>query len=213
MKNKKITIIPLMVLIALATIGFTYALLSQTLTISGTATTGELEWEIVQGYTINLDHGNDWNASYYPEATFIQLDKDVGCTNVTEIDSDGDGDLDTLEVNMTNVYPWYGEHIAFRIHCTGTIPLKIWKVVFKVDDTVITEIYERTTVLLDLNGDGKNDISIWWGNNFGLQMEPCEHVDLSFDIIVLQDCPEGADLTFKVEFMAIQWNEYESNVP
>jgi hypothetical protein len=209
MQNKKIIAIPLIIVIALATVGFAYALLSQTLTINGTLTTGELDWEFVRGYSGGNDNGLDYNASWYPTPGIERLDKDIGNTTVTEKDSDGDGDLDALEVNMTNVYPWYAVHVAFRVHCSGTIPIKIWKAVFKVDNTVVQEIYtDDTTVLLDLNGDGKNDTSIWWGDNFGRQLEPCSGRDLSFDIIVLQDCPKSSTLTFTIEFMAIQWNEY-----
>lgn len=208
MQNKKLLTIPLLLVIALAIIGSAYALWSQSIYIEGTAESGEVDWELVPGYIHQLDRGNDWNASYYPEMGFEQLNKDVGNTTVTQIDSDGDGDLDTIIVILTNVYPWYGEHIVFAVHCTGSIPIKIWKVVFKVDGTVIAEIYNRTTTLLDLNGDGYADISIWWGNNFGEQLHHCDSANISFDIIVLQDCPQGETLTFTVELVAIQWNEY-----
>lgn len=214
MQNKNIIAIPLIILVALATAGFAYALLSQTITIKGTLETGELDWRFVPGYASANDDGLDWNASWYPEAGLERLDKNVGNTTVTLKDSDGDGDLDTLEVNMTDVYPWYGVHIVFRVHCSGTIPIKIWKAVFKVDNTVVDEIYtDDETVLVDLNGDQKDDISIWWGDNFGVQLEYCQGRDLSFDIIVLQDCPKSSTLTFTIEFMAIQWNEYENNIP
>jgi len=216
MKNKKIVALPLIVIAALATIGFAYALLSQTLTIQGTVTTGELDWEI-HSPTWNDEYGNDYNASYYPELGSTRLTKDIGSTNVTLLDSDGDGDYDSLLVNLTNVYPWYYTHVAFKAHCTGNIPIKIWKVVFKVNDQVKATIYSITdtqaTVLLDLNNDGKNDVQIWWGDNFGVQLHKCQSADMSFDITVLQECPKGTTLTFTIELMAIQWNEYENNVP
>jgi len=71
---------------------------------------GELDWEIMSGPTIWLDacglqpgygyfRGNDWNATYLPLPGALQLDKDVGCTNVELIDSDGDGDYEHYEYN------------------------------------------------------------------------------------------------------------------
>ncbi|MGB9827779.1 MAG: hypothetical protein ACPLSM_04605, partial [Thermosphaera sp.] len=117
------------------------AMWTDSLKANSYVSTGELDWEIVPGPTIWLDacglppgygmfKGNDWNASLLPMPGAIQLDKDVGCTSVTLIDSDGDGDYDTMNVTLVNVYPWYYTHIAFKVHNDGTIPLKIWRVVF-----------------------------------------------------------------------------------
>jgi len=210
MQKTKLTAILMLIIFALTATGIAYALWSENLTINGTINTSELDWELVRGYLIHLDDGNDWNASWYPEAGFEQLDKNVGSTVVSQIDSDGDGDLDTIVVTMTNVYPWYGEHIAFRVHNNGEIPLKIWKVVYKVGNTVVAEIYESPdyAIPIDLNGDGKYDIATWWGDNFGKQLHPCGSQDISFDLTVLQDAPQGSTLTFTIECVAVQWNEY-----
>jgi hypothetical protein len=211
MQKTKLTAILMLTIFALTATSIAYALWSENLYINGTIDTSELDWELVQGYLIHLDQGNDWNASWYPEAGFEQLDKDVGSTTVNQVDSDGDGDLDTIVAMLDNVYPWYGEHIAFKVHNNGEIPLKIWKVVFKdASGTVLYEMYESEdyAIPLDLNRDGKADIAIWWGNNFGLQLHPCGSRDISFDITVLQDAPQGQTLIFTIEYVAIQWNEY-----
>jgi hypothetical protein len=211
MQNKKYMAIPMLLVFALLLAGFAYAHWSENLYINGTIDTSELDWELVQGYLIHLDQGKDWNASWYPTAGFEKLDKDVGSTTVNQVDSDGDGDLDTIVVTLDNVYPWYGEHIAFRVHNNGEIPLIIWKVIFKdASGTVLYEMYksENYAIPLDLNGDGKSDIAIWWGNNFKAQLHPCDSRDISFDITVLQDAPQGQTLEFTIEYVAIQWNEY-----
>jgi len=210
MHKAKPTAIALLTIFALTAIGVAHALWSENLYINGTVDTSELDWELVPGYLIHLDHGNDWNASWYPIKGFKQLDKDVGNTTVDQVDSDGDDDLDTITVTLRNVYPWYGEHIAFAVHNNGEIHLKIWKVVYKDGyGNVLHEQYaSRDAIPLDLNGDKKADIAIWWGDNFGEQLYPCDSRDLSFDITVLQDAPQGQTLTFIIEFIAIQWNEY-----
>jgi len=210
MHKAKPTAIALLTIFALTAIGVAHALWSENLYINGTVDTSELDWELVPGYLIHLDHGNDWNASWYPIKGFKQLDKDVGNTTVDQVDSDGDDDLDTITVTLRNVYPWYGEHIAFAVHNNGEIHLKIWKVVYKDGyGNVLHEQYaSRDAIPLDLNGDKKTDIAIWWGDNFGEQLGPCSSRDISFDITVLQDAPQGETLTFKIEFIAIQWNEY-----
>jgi len=146
---------------------------------------------------------NDWNNI---NGTIFQTDKDVGCTTTEYEDTDGDGDYDTLEINFTNVYPYYYNHIAFMVHNNGDIPLNITKVVFKVDGTVVAEITEPSEVSLDLNGDGYDDVTICWGNNFNVQIDPCDKLDLSFDITFLQGCPEGYTVILTIEIIATQWN-------
>ena len=155
--------------------------------------------------------GNDWNASFLPQPGAIQLDKDVGCTEVSLIDSDGDGDKDTLNITLHNVYPWYYTHIAFKVHNNGDIPIKIWKII--IDNRVFYELNEQELqqgVEIDVDEDGKYDILIWWGNNFGVQLHPCESADISLDVTVLQDAAENADYHIQITFEAIAWNEYST---
>jgi len=196
------------------------AMWSETLRVNVAVATGEVDWEIVSGPTTWLDacglqpgygyfKGNDWNASHLPEPGAVQLDKDIGCTDVTLIDSDGDGDYDTMNVTLHNVYPWYYTHIAFKVHNDGTVPIKIWRVVIGGQEFYELNKQELQQGLeLDLTGDGKPDILIWWGDNFGVQLHPCQSADISFDITVLQDAPQGSTLTFTISLEAVQWNEY-----
>jgi len=190
------------------------AMWSETLRVNVAVATGEVDWEFVEGTLTWLDacgltpgygfkKGNDWNASL-PGPGAKQLDKDVGCTDVTLIDSDGDGDYDTMIVTLRNVYPWYYTHIGFSVHNDGSVPIKIWRVI--IADQYY--LYNRGRVEVDLTDDEKPDIRIWWGDSFGDQLHPCDSADISFDITVLQDAPQGSTLTFTISFEAIQWNEY-----
>jgi len=197
---------------------------SQQLKVNTYVGTGELNWEFVNGTLAYMDAcglrpgygnygGNDWNATNLPLPGSTQLDKDVGCTNVSLIDSDGDGDSDTLNITLINVYPWYYTHIAFKVHNDGTIPLKIWRVKIS-NDTYTWIFYELNEQILqqglplDLNGDGVNDTLIWWGDNFGTQLHPCRSADISLDITILQGAPQKASLTIYIQLDAVQWNEY-----
>jgi len=211
--------------IALATSAIvTLAMWYDTLKVNAYVTTSELDVEFINSPLIYLDAcglppgygasgGNDWNASYLPEPGGIQLGKDVGCTNVTFIDSDGDGDLDTMMVVLHNVYPWYYTHIAFKIHNNGEVPFKIWRVTISngTNSTYYYEINEdqaQEGVYVDLNGDGKHDILIWWGDNFGKQLHHCQSADISFDLTVLQEAPQNANLILYIRLDVVQWNEY-----
>ncbi|WFO74773.1 hypothetical protein J4526_06770 [Desulfurococcaceae archaeon MEX13E-LK6-19] len=195
-----------------------------TLKVNAYVDTGELDWEFVNGTIIYNDAcglapgygffaGNDWNASFLPSPGALQLDKDVGCTVVSLIDTDSDGDSDTMNITLVNVYPWYYTHIAFKVHNDGTIPLKIWRVRISngTHEWSYYELNEQVLqqgVYVDLNSDGKADILIWWGDNFGEQLHPCQSADISLDLTVLQDAPENTTLTLYIFLEAVQWNEY-----
>jgi len=216
MNAKKITIIPIFLML-LSVFSVAFAMWSETLKVNTTVDTGELDWEIMEGTLTQKDTcdfpANDYNASFLPQPGAQQLDKNVGCTDLELIDSDNDGDYDTLKITMQNVYPWYYEHIAFKVHNDGTIPLKIWRVI--INGNIYHELNPGAIEgeYFDFNGDGKNDTLIWWGDNFGVQLDPCESANISLDITILQDAPEGSTITFTIQLDAIQWNKYEEYTP
>ncbi len=212
----------LVTLLAIAiTASAAMALWSETLSLQGVVETGELDWELVEGTLIYLDscalaegNANDYNALLLPEPQLVQVDKDVGCTEAWFEDSDGDGDYDTLIVVIHNAYPYYYTSVSFKVHNNGNIPLKIWRVI--IDNQQFFELNEhelRQGVEVDVTGDGQPDLLIWWGDNFGEQLEPGRSANLGFDITVLQSAPESSTLTLTVQLDAIAWNEYESAIP
>lgn len=159
-------------LVMLASMGMAFAMWSSTLKVNATVNTGELDWEIMEGTIIQLDTCdfpvNDYNASFLPLPGSQQLGKNVGCTDLELIDSDGDRDYDTLKITMYNVYPWYYEHIAFKVHNDGTIPLKIWRVIINNNMYHELNLGVMEGEYFDFDGDGKNDTLIWRGNGFGV---------------------------------------------
>ena len=202
--KKSKTAVPAIVaiaLIALAIAGFSYAHWTEKLWLYGEVQMGNMCAEFLPPVT-RTDHGNDWTCDD-GIINVRQIDKDIGKSDGYLIDTNNDGRYDTLVVNLTNVYPCYYEHISFWIHNCGTIPWKIWRVIFNPGNVII---YRPGYLKLDLNGDGYADIEINWGNNFGQQVDPCGKVDLSFDIHVLQPFPENTKLTFTVTIEVINWN-------
>lgn len=205
---------PIAIIALLMLVTVSYAMWYSGLKLNGTVKTGELDWEFVHGTVVQLDTC-DFNV---PDSNVAPGDnsegKNVGCTDVELVDTDGDGDYDALNITMHNVYPWYYEHIAFKVHNDGTIPLKIWRVIFDGQEYYeLNEHVLRNGVELDLNNDGVNDTMLWWGDNFGVQLHPCESADISLDITILQGAPENSTLNLLIQFQAIAWNEYESATP
>ena len=204
---KKIGLLCLALILAVGSLGIGYAMWSDTITISGTAKTGTLDWEF-QGPLISGDPcvppTNDLNCFYdLYDGTWQTMTKSVACTDMA-ISSP-----DTLDITVHNAYPFYGNHIAFVVKDLGTIPLKIWKLEFYRDGTLIDTTYaENKYVYLDYDGDGAPEIQLWWGDGFGLQMHQGDKHDVSFMLLVLEPADQNITYNFSMKLIAVQWNEY-----
>jgi len=203
MPNRKLVAIPVFLIFALVITGFAYAHWSETLLITATVDTSELDWELTTPVSY-LDHPgtNDWAADC--EWNFWQGDKDVGGpTQVKLKDTDGDDDFDTLEVTLVKAYPSYAEQISFQVHNNGEIPLIFKKVI--IDGNEINP-GGPDTVSLDVTGDEKYDLKIRFSGALGLQFEPCTSKPISISILVLQDAPENTPLSFTIQLVAENWS-------
>ena len=221
-----------MSIFVLSGLGVAYAAWTDTITITGSVTTGEICWEFVS-VTIEDDDQPDNPGGDYPTndpdktclpgfvynsninpATgmaygyFWELDKNVAWGEYDIKDLDGDECYETLEITLHNVYPCNFNEIAFYVYNCGTIPLK-------VDHILVNGVayYGGTPVItFDLNSNGENDFEISWNNNWGAQIEPGpSNYEFSFWTHVLQDedpAFQGGTFTFQIQFVCIQWNEY-----
>lgn len=215
---RKIGFICLALVMALGSLGVAYAAWAETLTIDGTVDTGEADWEFA-GFLI-LDyheppidvpdfHSRDGFAGPAPYFWPDPLGKNVGWGVGTLVDTDGDGDNDTLEFTLHNVYPSYFNMVAVYPKVNGTMPLKVQSATIASDHGSDEFTALPAYAALDLDGDGKDDIEIDWKNNFGLQMHPGVKVpEMSFWIHVLPDAPQGASLSFTISIDAVLWNKY-----
>jgi len=196
----------LAVALCLALTGAGFAAWTDNLTIEGTVTTGDLEWEL-QGPITNADTGLDQNCFFDLETgNWVLMDKDVGSTALA---LEAAEHPHTMTVTIDNAYPYYGNHIAFKLHGLGTIPLKFWKINYYVDGILVDTSYvEDEYVYLDFDGDAQYDLEVWYGNHLGWQFHNCTKADVSFELLILQPAPQNDSLKFTIEFVGIQWNEY-----
>ena len=209
---KKIGLLCLALVLALGTLGVGFALWSETLYIDGTVYTGELDWEFECGTVTVSDPCTPPTADKNCDNDFQNVrpapgDKNVGCTDVVCVDSDGDGDVDTLQVTLNNVYPCYYVHIGYFIHNNGSIPLKFERCIISGGGSSYAFTSLPCLVDLDLDGDGDLDLNLRFGDNFGVQLHPCDSMDQSFDLHVKQGSEQGTTYTFTIELEAVQWNE------
>jgi hypothetical protein len=212
---KKLSVICIIVVLALAAMGFGFAKWSDTMTVGLSAATGTLSWGFVSGSFMQKDAGPDWtcddglnNVRPVPEG------KNVGATEGVFSDSDGDGVLDTLTVTVRNAYPCYYNEASAKVQNYGTIPVKIQKAVVTwmgsqqpLDDGIVYAFHKNGAITVY---DGTTDtevIEFCWMNNTGTQQHPGQRHEESFDFHVLQPAEQGTTYTFAITLEAVQWNE------
>ncbi len=227
---KKIGLMILALVLALGGLGVGYASWTDQIVISGAITTGDVCIEIIcpvgpsgesedpaPPYTViggananSLDlnalaPGPDfWTSSY-------RTDKNVAWVTSNCYDLTPPRKAVTLTFN--NVYPCYLSHLAFALLNCGTIPIKMDHVVFRDDaGAELATIYQNGYEVFDLSGNGIDDFEIYWGDNFGLQIEPGDGYSMDFYTHFMQD--EGIDFTVSqtytltVEIVVVQWDHY-----
>jgi len=216
--NKKLGIIISIAVLA-ALLGGITALWYEELEVEAVVDTAELDWEFTDFFFFDscyLVPGPDKNLFDFVELNPVTAPegKDVGCTLVEEIDTDNDGDFDMLNVTLNNTYPYYYTAVNFWVHNNGEVPLKVWRLVIILDNGT-QYVYTENEVAdnpiitqLDLNNDGKPDVFLWFENAFGDQLEPCQTIDISMHITVLQPAPQNETLHFQLTLDAVTWNEY-----
>ena len=203
MINRKVIALPMLLVFALVATGLAYAHWTKTFTIIGNVDTTELDWEFREPISCLDEPGkNDYAGDC--EWNTWRGDKDVGGPTLLElVDTDGDGDKDLLNVTLQNVYPSYFEAITFHVHNNGKMPLNFTKVIIGGQEFTSG----TPTVFLDLNGDNINDIKVKYLDNLGAQLHPCDWLEISIFILILQnDAIEGQTLTFTIQLVAENWH-------
>lgn len=213
----KIAVIFVAAIFALTGLSAAYAAWTDTIYINGTLTTGTLEAEFgIMPPSIFDPFGPppiyptttpDWNCD--PNLGFNSpghphvVDKNVGRGETYIVDHD------TLALNIYNAYPGYYNHLDFWVHCLGNIPLKTDHVVVRnAAGAVVATITDNTLYEFDISGDGINDMQIWWGDDFGVQLHYCEQTDISFGFCFLQPLPQSSTITIYIDLVCVQWNGY-----
>jgi len=199
---KKFGLLCLAVVLALGALGIGYALWYEILYIQGTVDTGEVDWEFVP--TIGEVGGDpDFNYTSWglpakgvitwscpPGYEFKGIhteaeDKDVGYPTIDPVDTDQDGDWDALIITIHDAYPYYLCDISFHIHNNGTVPIHI-------GTPRITQDPELLVQFLD---------------NVGVQVHPCENLEMSFYVGVVQEAAQNGEYSFRIDLEAHQYNE------
>lgn len=198
---KKIGVIALTLVLALGIIGVGYALWAENLYITGTVTTGEVDWEFYNIADPLLPPTvTQEDTGYDPPL----LEKDVASSTWSFEDSDGDGDFDKLNIFIVDAYPLYYNHYSTWVHCNGSVPIIIVGAYVSFDGGATEEwmiVGEWVT-----SADGA--LRVNFGDNYGNQLHFCDSRNVSFAVQVLQPAQQNTTYTFSIRYVAVQYNEY-----
>jgi len=131
-RNKRLVIVPAILLLALAVAGFAYAHWQKTITIDGEVNTGKLDLIIVSASDddTGIDPGKN---------------KDVADTTIT-IDPN---DPEKAIVTITNAYPSYYVYIHITIKNVGTVPVKLKEIRITAPECIEVEGWDHVGEQLD----------------------------------------------------------------
>lgn len=200
-KRGGVTILSLVLLLALLSVGVSYGLWSKTLFIEGTVNTGRVHAKWSNASSSDRTGALDMNLD--PNGNVIEVPKDVGRL-ICEINTE---DPQILDFTVINGYPSYYADCEGEWTNDGTIPVKIVALRAGPAGGPIVDIPHDTWVDMDLNGDGANDINLQVVNGLCTQVHPGETEAYSIKIHVKQAAPQNAELKFVVEVQLNQWNE------
>lgn len=133
--------------------------------------------------------------------------KDVASTDVSV------ADCKTLDVIVHNAYPFYYANIDFSICSTGSVPVRIWKIIITGDNGQPLTFYATPgPVGLDIDADGCCDMLLKYGDSFGDQLhqgQACADISMAFIFLECLDQSQ-TELHFTIQVFAVQWNEYDA---
>ena len=206
---KRLSILAIVVIIALAAMGVAYGLWSKTLFVNATVNTGTVDaaWDYV--FTDDSNHVDNPALDAGDTGDTTPCPLPVGST--TSCDPKGPGpnalrydkavgncsgwfttaDPTTLKLQIDNSYPSYYCTVWSAIANKGTIPLKVQHV--KITTNFTNQI----------EGTFLDPSSLC-----GIQIDPSQKKDLSGWLHVKQEAAQGVAYSVVMEVQLVQWNEW-----
>ena len=163
MSSKKLTILPIILIMALVVIGFAYAHWQKIITINGNINTGTFDLIVMSAS--DDDDGIDPGKN-----------KDVADTTVT-IDPN---DPEKVIVTITNAYPSYEVYVHVTIRNIGTVPVKLKEIRTTAPDCIEVSAWNHITEQLEPYPDEpyQSDYSL------SVHVEQCAEQDATYEFTV-----------------------------
>ena len=193
---KGISLAALTLLFALSTVGLTYSMWSESLSITGTIETGYLSgiWVVAA----NFDPPPPDSTGDPSHPNILPRTKDVGYTSVEGLGTD------TLIITVHNGYPCYYNDLQVEFDYTGSVPVHIVDIIVEpIGGWTLASAY------------GADDGEMWvdFVDGIGSQLHQGDTAAASFKIHVEQPAKQDSTYAFTVKIVLVQWNEADQYVP
>lgn len=229
MQDKKIVLLPLMLMIALGISGVAFAHWSDYVEIVGTVDMGTLE---VVFYPEEPDCVEKWDNEGILQ-TGEYKDKDVGGCDIyfdpeSEVWNKEGTKRGFKKViwEIENAYPSYRCHyVNVRLWNIGEVPAHFVDIIITGYDNTDKENlgfewvpgYEHEkgvfTNDVDNDGDNENIINVEIVNFVCTQLDPCHDTKGEIDLHFKQDAEECHTYTFEIYIVAVQFNKWREYTP
>jgi len=236
--NKLIGSIPLITIVLLSLLGYTYSAWKDEVVISGTVEMGSLTLAFS---TRESPTCSEYYLNPNPPPERIEGEwggKDVGeCNAYYDPDSlitdehTGKQGYKVLIIEVKNAYPEYMVHTTFVIHNIGTIPIMVYGLDFSGEKRdsegnlvyklvakswidqyghIIGEVYEDVDDSGDVSPGDILIINLRVINKFApLQLDPCDEEKMEIDLHFKQDAEECHTYILKFSLLGVQWNKFK----
>lgn len=211
------TMFSLVAVLALASMGLTYTLWSETLEIDGTVNTGSVDVSISGGYQefVGVETGGVY--SIVAEST-LPVEKNtancavegavgVGAEHLGDTVNTGDGELD---VTVTGAYPSYYCVVTVTVTNEGTVPVHVnLPELAATSTTGITGIgsLDDYNANIDVDGDGALDDAGCYTEDVQLHTGDTASCAIIIHFTNSDNLDEGTAYDFNFTILAHQWNE------
>lgn len=227
MKSKRMMLVSIVTVLALALMGFGFARWSDMVTIGGNVETGNVEVSVDAVET--NDPGETPDPNYPPGDNWEG--KDVASCEIAN-SSTGESNKE-VTVTINNAYPWYQPGFTFEIKGEGTVPVKVdnvtgpdwtgdlgqyikvadWEIV--VSNPASNGLPEETRTLTS----GTDGDATWEGLTGALryiQLHQGGTITVTVNMYVTEDigeevAPQNANTEGTIAIEVVQWNEV--NIP
>jgi len=224
---KKLRILALVMVFAIAALGGAYAMWYDSLFINETVNTGlvDVKWQDpissdegpnYTGYNNNvfggnldrLDPGNPNEAKNVGAKDATLADDNEELPPIAS-DNDPRAEDDVLNITLTNGYPGYQEFITTAIFNAGTVPVK-----FYLEAVEGSEVPDWMHVQIKNADDG----TVYYDSIEGCvetspQLDPGDCINIQIIERILQEAPQLATWEGSFKIKAVQWNEYDFQLP
>lgn len=210
---KKLAALFLIVVMALAVMGFSFAKWSDNVTVTANAKTRYFKFGFVPRSFLQMDVGPDWTGDdILSNPRLVPEGKNVGSTTANFYDSNCDSYLDTLTVTVNNAYPGYYNEISAKVQNYGTIPvvggwakIKSWTGATKILEDKVVYAFHKDGSITEYDGLPDTEVfQFCWLNNTYISLNSGKKMKASFLIYILQPADQLETYTFEISFEAAQ---------